>query len=611
MKLKRVLELISAVGLLVAVTGCQTDLCPEARELAEAAYRRQELQHYMEAIDSYRDCCQQEGIAGNARKRIDDEINDLTEVFARRKLSEADRLPAETVQQCDALIVDLEQVLKYDTPDRAIETELTRYREKKQELADTVQRLLRTAMDQKHALQWTLAVSSIDRALALDAANAEAKDLRWKTVPERDSYYEREVNSLCTADEWRKAAALLDLLRAEKPDPNAGFVARLDELMQTTKASVVRSQAEELIREKKYYSAYDLIKEANARQCEDLLRTIIETGGNYYLTLTNDEYRNVREFRAYLAAVKALELLGLDHEQAFKLHRDLEDRVDDSIQMKIGIASFDSLGDDLGAGKEFANELTSHLYGTLPYGIKIDERQKIEFGIEKVGSAEMVRLLGLKWAVFGDIQCNMVREREERQVTTFVHIPERVPNPGYEGERAKVGLDWRYASEEPAEPFITTTRTEKITYQTGQGSILGLITVSPRLYSADQSALVSPENFAVTRQVKDSFSDEVVDANIAGDPLELPSELEFMRQLRQEMVEKVGNWLLANFGERHKRYCQQADHFIQRREWDQAVRAAAQGYLYCIRDNVPADDEWFRRLRNMALFTLTEETPSG
>lgn len=609
MSVKRVLGVASAVGFLIAVTGCHTELfCPEARDLTEAAYQQQELQRYIEAIDTYRDCYQQEAMPASARKKIDDEIKYLTERFALLKLAEASQRSTDTVEQCDELIADLEQVLKYDSPNRTIQRELRKCRQKRQELADTVQRLLRTAMDQKHGQKWADAFSSIDRALVFDPANSEATDMRRKIIPERDSYYEKEINSLCAGDEWKKAASLLDLIKAEKPDPNELLIARLDELVQNTKVKIIRSEAEKLIAAEKYYTAYDLIKDADAPQCEDLLQTITENGGSYYMALANEEYRNVRDFHAYLAAVKALEVLGPNNEQAFKLHRDCGDRVDDSIQIKIGIAPFETLGEEPDAGKEFSNELSSYLHSALPYGIKIEERKKIEFGVEKVGAAEVVRLLGLKWAVFGDVQSSIVREREEKQVTTFARVPETVLNPEY--ERLKLEADRRREPGQPAEPFVTATRSEKVTYRTGEELMLGQITLSLRIYSADESSLTSSKNFVVTREVKDSFRDEVPEANIIGDPLKLPPQLTFMRELRQEMLQKVAEWLLKNFGERRKTYCEQAERFIQRREWDPAVRAAAQGYLYCIRDNVPAEDEWFKRLRNMALFTLTEGAPS-
>ncbi|WP_455464054.1 hypothetical protein, partial [Candidatus Hodarchaeum mangrovi] len=57
------------------------------------------------------------------------------------------------------------------------------------------------------------------------------------------------------------------------------------------------------------------------------------------------------------------------------------------------------------------------------------------------------------------------------------------------------------------------------------------------------------------------------------------------QQLEEEMRKKVLAWLLGNFGERQRRFCEQAQYHIDRREWDQAVRAAAQGHYYCLKDS--------------------------
>jgi hypothetical protein len=76
--------------------------------------------------------------------------------------------------------------------------------------------------------------------------------------------------------------------------------------------------------------------------------------------------------------------------------------------------------------------------------------------------------------------------------------------------------------------------------------------------------------------------------------------------MREDMVKQVGNWLLNNFSHRQRSFYQEAEYFIQRKQFDHAVRAATQGYLYCLRDNIAEDDRWFRGLRQLALIDLTE-----
>ena len=76
--------------------------------------------------------------------------------------------------------------------------------------------------------------------------------------------------------------------------------------------------------------------------------------------------------------------------------------------------------------------------------------------------------------------------------------------------------------------------------------------------------------------------------------------------MREDMVKQVGEWLLNNFSYRQRSFYQEAEYFIQRKQFDYAVRAATQGYLYCLRDNIAEDDRWFCGLRQLALIDLTE-----
>ncbi len=611
MKIKHILSLIIAVGTAATICGCQGELCPEARQLEDEAQSVElephiRLERLKATIDNYRQCRQAKAKSKSARMTIDKDLEDLTHRFASLKLAQIGQWPTRTVAQCTEVISELERILGYDDPNEGIRGALAQYRAKKQKLMQEVNRLLSKAADKRYARQWQEAVSLVDDALAVDPENEEARRMRREVISERDAHYKRAIQELCEGeiyDSCKKAESLLKAFKAEKPDPDRDLVADLQGLIERTKAKV----AEQLIGQKKYFTAYTLVKDVNTPKCQDLLDIIVAQGGAFYMALANEEYRNVRDFHAYAAAVKAMELLGSDNDHAFKLHRDCADRVDDSIQIKIGIAVFESTGDEPDIGTTFSNELLSHLHPLLPYGIEIEERKKIEFGIEKVGSKEAVRLLGLKWAVFGDMQCKVVRERDERQVTTWSPVSKTIPNPHYETELKIIMESDKHSSTWPKpQPTITTKVSEKVTYKVGEERLHGQLVCSARVYSGSEGYIISPRTFTATRDAKDLFQDEAPAANIARDPLELPPQLMFVQQMLKEMVKQVGDWLLSNFGQRQRRFCEEAEYFVQRKELDHAVRAACQGYLYCLRDNVAEDDRWFRRLRQIALFDLTE-----
>lgn len=610
MTAKYILSLAIAMGIIMTICGCQGESCPQAKRLADEA-RLVELEPHIRlerlkaAIDGYRNCMQTNAKSESARVTIEKELQDLTHRFTNLKLAQIGGRPTRTVAQYAEVISELDRILSYDDSNGSIRESLTQFRAKQQKLAEEIPRLLSMAADKGDTQQWQEAISSLDDVLAATSENEEARQMRQKLLSERDDYYKRVIPELCEGnnyDDCKKAELLLDTFKAQMPKPDTRLIADLQSLLEQTREKV----AQQLIGQKKYFTAYMLIKDVNTPKYRDLLELIVGQGSTFYMALANEEYRNVKDSYAYAAAVKAMKLSGSENDQAFKLHRDCADRVDDSLKIKIGI-TFESSGDDPDMGTNFSNELLSYLHPLLPYGIGIDERNKIEFGIEKVGSKDVIRLLGLKWAVFGDIQCKVLRERDERQVTTWSPVSQTIPNPHYETELKMIMESDEKSSKLPKpQPTISTQVSERLTYTVGEERLHGQVLCSARIYSPNKGHVISTRNFITTSDANDLFRNEVPGANITWDPIELPQQLTFEQKMREDMVKQVGDWLLNNLSYRQRSFYQEAEYFIQRKQFDQAVRAATQGYLYCLRDNIAEDDQWFRGLRQLALIDLTE-----
>jgi hypothetical protein len=610
MTFKYILRLAIIMGAAITICGCQGELCPKAKQLANEA-RSLELEpdirlvRLKEAIDGYRNCMQTKAKSGSARLTIEKELQDLTERFTKLKLAQIGERPTRTVAQYAEVISELERVLSYDDSNNSIRQYLVQYRTKQKKMAEDIPKLLNMAADKGDTRQWQEAISSLDNVLAATSENEQARQMRQKLISERDDYYKKVIPELCKGDNYddcKKAELLLDTFKAQMPKPDMSLLAELQKQIELTREKV----ANQLIGQKKYFTAYMLIKDVNTQQYRDLLEVIVEQGSTFYMDLANEEYRNVKDSYAYAAAVKAMKLFGSENDQAFKLHRDCADRVDDSLKIKIGI-TFESSGDDPDIGTNFSNELLSYLHPLLPYGIGIDERNKIDFGIDKVGSRDVIRLLGLKWAVFGDIQCKVMRERNERQVTTWSPVSQTIPNPHYETELKMMMESGEKSSRLPKpQPTISTQISERLTYKVGEERLHGQVLCSARIYSPSKENVVNTKNFITTSDANDLFRNEVPGANIAWDPLELPQQLTFEQKMREDMVKQVGDWLINNFSYRQRSFFQEAEYFIQRKQFDQAVKAATQGYLYCLRDNIAENDQWFRGLRQLALIDLTE-----
>jgi len=600
MNRKYIPGVLMLVGLIMTMSGCQQ---PESCLAAKGFEEEGKL---IEAVDNYEQCLQELTSKGG-RKKSQEAIKALKTQITDATISEVrSQIGAgEMVGQCDYAISALEAKSNYDDHQNRIAALIEEYRYQRQELMTKVEQYLEMASEQAHNRQWKNALLNIDSALVINPNHYDAKAMIQKIIHDRNGYYKQAIEKLCGEEDWERALSVLESFAAEEPKPQDDIL----QSMYDTKETVVRNCARRLIEQKKYFTAHTTIQKAKVSKCEDILDVIRQEGSSYYVDIAREEKKKVKDFNAYIAAVKA-RILEPDSDEIFVLHRDYADFVDNSVQLRIGIAEFKAPTKEPDAGREFSDALISYLSKVLPYGIKIDEREKMDFTVQKQGLHEAVKLLGLNLAIFGNVSTFSVEEQNsEREIPIWVKISKTVVNPRYEQDiqelQSSFGYDrtrWPYTPE----PTFTREVSDKVTYKAGNGKIEGVMVVSPRIFSTVKGAVIGSETFTVTKEVNDQFQEGVPEANIPDDPLELPTSLKFKQELRQEMVKKVAEWVMSNFDQRHRRYYQEAQYFIERREFDNAVRALAQSYLCCLRGNVPDEDESAAQIRQLVLYDLTE-----
>ena len=218
---------------------------------------------------------------------IDKELQDLTHRFTNLKLAQIGGRPTRTVAQYAEVISELERVLSYDDPNDSIRESLVQYRAKQQKLAEEIPRLLSMAADKGDTLQWQEAISSLDDVLAATSENEEARQMRQKLISERDGYYKTVIPDLSEGnnyDDCKKAELLLDTFKAQMPKPDTRLIADLQRLLEQTREKV----AQQLIGQKKYFTAYMLIKDVNTPKYRDLLELIVVQGSTFYMALANE-----------------------------------------------------------------------------------------------------------------------------------------------------------------------------------------------------------------------------------------------------------------------------------------------------------------------------------
>ena len=589
-------------GIVLALSGCQVE-CTSGKEY-------QSQQQWELAVDSYEACLAESQMHNTAAFRANIEV--LKRKISDNTLARASQLvgSAKTLQQFQNAVEALTEKEKYDDNSQRIAGRKRKYAQSIAQLTVEVGELHETARKLMNEQKWGGAIEYVDKALAIDEGSHELTTERSKIITARNNHYKRKIDEACSAEDYVTAKSLLAQFDAERPAPSAGVYGSLDKNVTEMMERVVREKAESYKYEEKYLTADALISETHVTQCEDLHEEIRSLGSEFYKNQAYKHKANVSNFRAYISAVKAV-MLAPDDNEIFELHRDSADIVDESIRVRIGIAAFDSPTNNPDIGKEFADSLISYLTKKVPYGVKVSNREKLEFAlIERGVRGEAVMLLGMESAVFGNVSTLVanpptVTEREKTIVITGV---DENPNPQFQDMIRQYGSDRaNWPLDVPA--VLKTDTFHTVKYRLGEGSMEGMMVVSAQLYSATEQENIDSETFEKVFKLKDAFQDEVQGAGVVDDPLEFEmSELEMKQSMRRELVDQLANWTLASFAPRQKMFYDKAMEAQSRREDDVVIQFLAQGYLYSQKDSerIGSDDEYAAKIRQLALYDLTE-----
>lgn len=378
----------------------------------------------------------------------------------------------------------------------------------------------------------------------------------------------------------------------------------LDWLENRAAAQIARDQ---------YYTCFlEIMDSGREDELQALLRRVRSEGADHYLEQARMRLSRGESGRAYLEAMKGLELSPGDL-RLFDVHRDARDRQLASIQTYIAVPTFatPSARPDLGA--QFSDALISHLFRVLPYGVNIVEREKIDLLLreQKSGFADLGEVLNVHLIISGNVSLMQIDRQESHQkAIARIQVGERVEvNPAFEIalKTAPRLPNGRVDSAALPTPTITIPLHETVKYNKGSVTLKGFSTVAARIFSTREAAIIYAQEFNARFDATDSFQDAVEDAGIEGDPLVLPTETEMVEALRTELVQKVAGLIEAQFHARHETYLEDARYRLARHERDQAMEPLASGFLYAVKAKVPEDDPAYGELLDL----IVAETETG
>lgn len=374
--------------------------------------------------------------------------------------------------------------------------------------------------------------------------------------------------------------------------------------------AVMQTKIDRLIAGEKYYLAYDTIQGSPyAPNLATRINRIRREGAAHYLALANAHLENGNISRAYLEAVKGLELDG-DNPGLFALHRDTRDQILEQLQEYIAIPAFGAPESDPDLGPQFSDALISYLFRILPYGINIVERQKVDLLVkeENLGAREAANRLRADLFISGNVSLLKIdRQESSNKVRVRVKVgEEKQLNPAYEAW-LRLPADQQGRTDPPPQN-ISRDRFETVTYTKGKTTVKGFGSVSLRIFNTRKGAVTYAQEFNANYSTVDTFQDGVAYAGIEGDPLELPTDTEIREKLRNRIIEQIADVVKEKFHKREANFLQTAHYHLSRQEPRKGLDNLAYGFLYCIKAQIPNDNGDFQKTVQTIL-QLTEGRP--
>jgi hypothetical protein len=220
---------------------------------------------------------------------------------------------------------------------------------------------------------------------------------------------------------------------------------------------------------------------------------------------------------------------------------------------------------------------------------------------------ELSNGLGVKMFMIGDISTLDVEHQRSENVATEIVVTgtRQAKNQEYNQMLATYGANMDMWPSHPP-PTISINKTANVKYKIGKERVKGLINVSVRIFDTEKGTITVAKMFKASEEASDIFQDPVKAANIAYDPLELPTDNEIKEKLMDKVVSDVAYVVLQAFKQREEGFWERANAGIKKHDLQNAINELAKGYLFCKFEGISKDNEWFKKIHQAALFDLTE-----
>lgn len=582
---------LAALFLFIFLTGCSTS-SPDlklAREASKAGNIEAAHDYYMNVLEEQPGNQEAKAQLELLKKKLVKKI----ERTVRIRLKNAEPLTIPVINEAQDTLV---QAKKYDP-------EGTAFTELKADLKREISKIKRDNRGRVEALRAAVFAANMPRARELfieikhfnpAIENFESTEVGF--ISAYIQYLTPRLESYIAQGNFTRARKEVQELKQHHLAKESS--ARLTLLLEEFISSQLKSLVTEDISLNRYYKAYLSILNSGQKAIYiDELETIKTKGAAFYLRQAKAREKLGEWHRAYLEAVKGYEinpqLPGL-----FEIYRDMRDKVLNDLQRHIAVSSFGAPAKNPQLGPQFSDALISYLSSTLPYGVKLLERQKVDSLMTKKRGKlkEVSSVLNADWIVTGDILLIDIARKEFIQpanVRAVVGFKKQL-NPAY-----NKWLDDRNGPKPPQTVSIPVY--DNVQHQKGRVNLEAFATVSAQIFNSKKGSTPYAKDFSVQYNAGDDFVLELPGMNIEQDPLELPSDSEVGEILTEQLVEQLADFIQHELSSVKDEFVKDAESFIANEEINKAMKALAQGFVYFIKSKTAKEDPELLKLRELII----------
>ncbi len=465
------------------------------------------------------------------------------------------------------------------------------YEETVSRLAKAEQEAAKSLYQQGKTLEkqedWRFAAQTYKKLMEINPNYYDVARL-YQEAQSRDhvDYYLGEGEKAARDSNWDRAIMLLEKAAEYKPD-DTDLRTRLDS-MKDKVGQLHFGDAGKMLSQGLLYKGLQKLEAsrnyAPALENEAIYR---ELSNKFCAKLVERADNNAEKEQwgnAYAWLQKA-ETLNAGYPNVFQKKLEAADRIKARIKKSIAVFDFGSPGNNKDAGKIAANKLIVYLYKKASGDLRIIERENLQqilretqltqTGLVDINTAKSVgKMRGIDTLIMGDV-LQYSSEYKDMPSTAQAKVlvnEDEVPNPEF--------TYWQMAHPRPtpddynSAPPRTTRKAnyQFIPYKTGTAKITAMIEISYKLVDTTTGENVFTNTVSGKAIKEDKYQDGVPLAEIANDPLELPSELEVLDELTNAKVSEVGQNVLKHYQSLETEYFNQArQEQEKRRNYDQAI----------------------------------------